>query len=119
MNIKPTNVDDYIALMPEQVQEILFEIRSIIHKSFPEVIERISYAIPCFTIKDKKGKSKSVFIAAFKNHIGLYPAPREIEEFKKDLALLKGGKGTEQFQLSEKIPYDLITRIIKFKLSSN
>jgi predicted enzyme related to lactoylglutathione lyase len=34
-----------------------------------------------------------VYFAAYKKHIGLYPAPRGNEKFKKELSAYEGGKG--------------------------
>jgi uncharacterized protein YdhG (YjbR/CyaY superfamily) len=49
----------------------------------------------------------------------VYPAPRGSELFKKELSVYKGGKGTVQFPLDKPIPYDLITRIVKFRKQLN
>jgi uncharacterized protein YdhG (YjbR/CyaY superfamily) len=104
------NLNEYIASFPNDVQKILQKIRTTIHKVAPEAEEAIKYGIPTFTLDGKN----LVHFAAYKSHIGLYPAPRGSEEFKKELANYEGGKGTVQFQLDEPIPYDLITKIVKF-----
>ncbi|MDH4038032.1 MAG: hypothetical protein OEX18_06160 [Candidatus Krumholzibacteria bacterium] len=56
------------------------------------------------------------YIAGYRNHVSVYPAPRGVEQFKKALAPYKGGKGTVQFPLDEPVPWALITRIVKFRL---
>ena len=60
-----------------------------------------------------------VHFAAFKNHIGFYPAPKGIEAFKEELAPYAGGKGTVQFPLDKPIPYALIGKIVKFRAEQN
>ena len=60
-----------------------------------------------------------VYFAGFKNHIGLYPAPRGNEAFKKELSGYKGGKGTVQFPLNEPIPLPLVAKIVKFRAKEN
>jgi uncharacterized protein YdhG (YjbR/CyaY superfamily) len=60
-----------------------------------------------------------VYFAAYKNHISLYPAPRGAAQFKKELAQYEGGKGTVQFPLGEPVPYDLVTRIVKYRIEQN
>jgi len=60
-----------------------------------------------------------IHFAAYKNHIGLYPAPMRIEKFKRELAVYKGGKGSVQFPLDKPIPFDLISRIVKFRVKQN
>jgi uncharacterized protein YdhG (YjbR/CyaY superfamily) len=54
-----------------------------------------------------------------KKHIGLYPAPRGIEEFKRVLSVYEGGKRTVRFPLNKPIPFDLIKRIVKFRVKEN
>ncbi|HSK77882.1 MAG TPA: DUF1801 domain-containing protein [Thermoanaerobaculia bacterium] len=117
MNADPTgpkNIDEYIAGFPKDVQEILEKIRKTIREAAPDAEEAIKYQIPTFTLK-----GNLVHFAAFKKHIGFYPAPRAIEEFKDELSVYKGAKGSVQFPLGEPIPYDLISRIVKFRVSGN
>jgi uncharacterized protein YdhG (YjbR/CyaY superfamily) len=60
-----------------------------------------------------------VYFAAFKNHFGLYALPTGHEVFKDELSSYKSGKGSVQFPFSKPIPYDLITRIVKFRVKEN
>ena len=109
------NIDDYISGFPENVREILETLRATIKKAAPEAEETISYAIPAFKLKGRM----LIYFAGYKNHIGLYPAPRGKEAFKNDFAGYKGGKGTIQFSLDEPLPLPLITKIIKFRVKEN
>ncbi|MEP6594927.1 MAG: DUF1801 domain-containing protein, partial [Ginsengibacter sp.] len=104
-------IDEYIAGFPKNVQKILEQIRATIKKAAPGVEETISYAIPAFTLNG----SYLVYFAGYKNHIGIYPAPRGNEAFKKELSVYKGGKGTVQFPLDKPMPLSLIAKIVKFK----
>ena len=110
----PKNIDEYIAGVPDDVQAILKKIRQTIRKAAPEAEEKISYQIPSFALH-----GGLIYFAAFKKHIGLYPAPRGAEKFKKELAAYEGGKGTVRFPLDKPIPYGLITRIVKFRAKEN
>ena len=105
------NIDEYIAAYPKDIQRMLESIRSTIKKAAPHAEEAIKYAIPTFVLN-----GNLVHFAAFKNHIGLYPTPRGIKEFEKELSQYKGGKGTVQFPLDKPIPLDLISRIVKFRV---
>jgi uncharacterized protein YdhG (YjbR/CyaY superfamily) len=109
------DIDEYIAGFPIDVQERLQKIRMTIRKAAPEAEEKISYQIPTFTLKGKY----LIYFAAFQKHIGLYPAPRGIEKFKKELSLYEGGKGTVRFPLDKPIPFGLIQRIVKFRVKEN
>jgi uncharacterized protein YdhG (YjbR/CyaY superfamily) len=108
------NVDEYIALFPKEVQEILEKVRQTIRKAAPEAEETIGYGMPAFKLK-----GNLVYFAAFKKHIGFYPAPRGIEQFKNELSAYKGSKGSAQFPLDKPIPYDLISKIVAFRVKEN
>ena len=108
------NIDQYIADYSPEVGEILNQIRSCIKEAAPEAQEAISYNMPAF----KQGKVL-VYFAAFKNHIGLYALPTGHEAFAAELSKYKSGKGSVQFPLKEKMPYDLITKIVKFRVKEN
>ncbi len=105
-----TTIDDYIAGFPPDVQEILQQVRRTIQEAAPEAEEAIKYQIPTFVLN-----GNLIHFAAFKSHIGLYPAPRAIEVFKEELAGYEGAKGTVRFPLGEPIPFDLIRRIVEFR----
>lgn len=111
---KPENIDEYIGGFPNDIQEILEKIRMTIQKAAPEAKEKISYSMPAF---DQNGIV--VYFAAFKNHFGLYALPTGHEAFKNELSSYKSGKGSVQFPFSKPIPYDLITRIVKFRVKEN
>jgi uncharacterized protein YdhG (YjbR/CyaY superfamily) len=110
----PKTIDAYIAAFPDDVQAILQQIRQTIHEAAPEATEAISYGMPTFKLH-----GNLVHFAAFKNHIGFYPVPSGIEAFKDELAAYKQGKGSVQFPLDRPMPYDLITRIVKFRIGEN
>lgn len=107
-------IDEYIGQFEPEVQEILKTIRKVINEVAPEAKEKISYKMPTFTLN-----GNLVHFAAFKNHIGFYPAPSGIEAFKEELSQYKGAKGSVQFPLSKPIPYELIKKIVKFRVEEN
>ncbi|GGF92897.1 iron chaperone [Paenibacillus aceti] len=108
------SIDHYISTFPPDIQEILEKIRQVIREAAPEAVEKISYQMPTFA-----QQGNVVHFAAFKNHIGFYPAPSGIDEFEQELAPYKAGKGTIQFPFGQPIPYDLITKIVKFQVYEN
>jgi uncharacterized protein YdhG (YjbR/CyaY superfamily) len=114
-NIKaPETIDEYIAGFPADIQVILQKIRKTIKDAAPDAQEVISYQMPTFKLH-----GNLVHFAAFKNHIGFYPVPSGIEKFKAELSVYKQGKGSVQFPLDQPIPYDLISRIVKFRVEEN
>ncbi len=104
-------IDEYIAGFPEDVQAILQRVRQTIKAAAPNAQETINYQMPTFTLN-----GNLVHFAAFKNHIGFYPTPTGIEQFKDELSVYKGAKGSVQFPLDKPMPYDLIRRIVVFRV---
>ena len=107
-------IDAYIANFPKDVQQILQKMRATIKKAAPDAKETIKYGIPTFTLN-----GNLVHFGGYKEHIGFYPAPAGIAEFKNDLAPYVAGKGTIKFPLDQPIPFALITRIVKFRVKKN
>jgi uncharacterized protein YdhG (YjbR/CyaY superfamily) len=105
-------VDEYIAKFPKDVQAVLQKIRQTIHEAAPEASETISYQMPAFKLNGKN----LVYFAAWKKHIGFYATPSGNEAFKKELALYKSAKGSVQFPLDEPMPYELIKKMVKFRI---
>lgn len=109
---KTKTVDAYIAGFPKETQQVLEQIRTIMHKHIPKADEAISYGIPVIKLQG----NYVIYFAGYKNHVSIYPAPRGHEDFKKVLSAYKGGKGTVQFPLNEPLPVTLISRIVKFRV---
>ena len=114
MNTLNNTIDEYISGFPEDIQTLLQQIRVTIKDAAPEAEEAIKYAMPTFVLN-----GNLVHFAAFKNHIGFYPVPSGIEAFKKELSVYKGAKGSVQFPLDQPMPLELITQIVKFRVSEN
>ena len=107
-------MDEYIKTFPKDVQSILEKMRQTIHEAAPEAEETINYQIPTFKLN-----GNLVHFAAFKNHIGFYPTPSGIEEFKKELLPYKWEKGSVKFPLDKPIPFDLVKKIVEFRVKEN
>lgn len=105
------SVDEYIASYPRDVQAILEKIRGIVRKAAPGAEERIAYGMPTYRMK-----RNLVHFAAFKGHIGLYPTPSATGAFAEELEPYESGEGSIRFPLDKPIPYDLIRRIVEFRV---
>jgi len=108
------NIDQYIASFPSSVQEKLQSLRQTIQAAAPQATEAISYQLPTFKLK-----GNLVHFAAFKNHIGFYPAPSGIAAFEPELTQYKHAKGSVQFPLDQPLPLKLIAKIVKFRVKEN
>jgi uncharacterized protein YdhG (YjbR/CyaY superfamily) len=109
-----TDINAFVAEFPEEVQKILEKVRATIQKAAPEAKEAIKYGMPTFVLN-----GNLVHFAAYKNHIGFYPAPTGIDAFMDELAIYRTGKGTIQFPIDKPIPFDLITKVVKFRVAEN
>ncbi len=115
MDKKYKTIDEYIKTFPAGVQSILEKMRQTVRGVAPEATEAISYRMPTF----KLNGANLVHFAAFKNHIGFYPTPSGIEQFKKELSPYEGSKGAVQFLLNKPIPFDLVKKIVMFRVKEN
>lgn len=113
-NKQSTLIDEYIMKFPPEVQKRLNTLRNVIREAAPNAEEKISYQMPTFYLS-----GNLVHFAAYKNHVGFYPAPSGIEAFQKELAPYKTSKGAIQFPLEKEIPYDLVKSIVKFRVEEN
>jgi uncharacterized protein YdhG (YjbR/CyaY superfamily) len=107
-------IDEYINSFPRNIQVFLEDIRQTIRTAAPDATETISYQMPTFKLN-----GNLVHFAAYKNHIGFYPAPSGIEAFKRELSPYKYSKGAVQFPLDRPIPLDLVKKIVFFRVKVN
>jgi len=111
---KHNNVDEYIASFPAETQKILQQLREDLQHMVPEAKEKISYAIPTFTLN-----GNLIHFAGYKNHVGLYPGSKAIEVLADDLKGYNTSKGTIQFPIDHPLPMDLIRKIVDFCVTQN
>jgi len=105
-------ISTYISKQASKQQNVLTQTRNLIKTLLPKAEERMSYGVPSFRLN-----GKSIMYAAFKAHLGLYPDPTVINHFQKELVAYETAKGTIKFNLDQPIPFDLITKIVKYKYS--
>lgn len=110
-----SDIETYIQQFSDKVQEILQTIRKLINDNAPGANEHFAYGMPAY----KLYKKPLVYFAAFKNHIGFYATPSGHTEFQEELSKFRNGKGSVQFPLDKPIPYKLIERIVKFRVTEN
>ena len=107
-------IDEYIETFEPDIQKTLNEIRNFIKNEVPEATEKISYGMPTFYLN-----GNLVHFAAFKNHYGFFPTPSGIDAFEKELASYRSGKGTLRFSIDKPIPWDIIKKIVRFRVKEN
>ncbi len=110
----PETIDEYISAFPSEIQALLEKMRLTIRKTAPHASEKISYRMPTVYLN-----GNLVHFAAFKHHIGFYPAPSGIEAFQDELVKYKTSKGAIQFPLDEPLPLKLVEAIVRFRVQEN
>lgn len=111
---RPATVDEYISWFPPQIQSILQRIREVIQETAPGAVEKISYNMPSFSLN-----GGLVWFAANKKHIGFYPRPSAGDELGREVAAYGGTKGSVHFPLDKPVPYELIRKIVLFRVKEN
>ena len=111
---KPGSIDEYITQVPKEVQVILQNVRKVIKETAPGATEKISYSMPGFY-----QNGMLVWFSGHKEYIGFYPTGSGIEAFKSEVSKYKWSKGAVQFPLDQPIPYDLIRKMVLFRVKEN
>ena len=105
---KPGTVEEYILLQDDEKQADLFLVRQILKQSLPEAEERISWSMPTYW------KNHNILhFAASRKHIGFYPGPEAVEEFKEELKGYSVDKGTIRIPYG-RVDIELIKRIAQW-----
>jgi len=114
--VRFTSIDEYITSFPRNIQKILGELRATIKAAAPGAEEKISYQMPTFTFH-----GNLVYFAAHKNHIGFYPGTfvSVLQAFNNEISSYVDGKGTLKFPLDKPLPLELISKIVKFRVTEN
>lgn len=111
-NAKPSNIDEYISAAPENAQQKLKEIRTILKDIAPNASEELKWGYPAFV------ENRILFsYAAFKNHLNFFPTAPAMQPFLKELANYKTNKDSIQFPYDEPLPIELIKKIAEYRVS--
>jgi uncharacterized protein YdhG (YjbR/CyaY superfamily) len=112
--IKYQTIDEYLDSFHQDLKNKLQILRSTIQEAAPDSTEAICYQMPTFKLN-----GNLVHFAAYKSHIGFYPGPSAIKAFVDELAPYNLSKGTIRFTLEDEIPWNLIFRIVKYRVEQN
>ena len=108
-------IDEYIEAFEPEIQKTSNEIRNFIKAEVPEAAEKISYGMPTFYLN-----GNLIHFAAFADHYSFFPSPSGIDVFfEKELASYRTGKGTLQFPIDKPIPWDIIKKVIQFRIKES
>lgn len=102
--------DAYADAVPSAAQPMFDELRTIVRNELPEFHEVVSYGVIGYK-RDIK-KRVQIFISGWKDHVAMYPIPRDPELHSRLDPFIKG-KGTLRFSLTAPLPHELIIDTIK------
>ncbi len=108
------NIDQYIKDHPKNVQTILQKLRTEIKTTAPKAEEVIKYGIPTYVLH-----GNLIHFGGYKTHIGLYPGPKTIMKFEKELSKYELSKGTIRFPIDQPLPFTLIKKIVRYRVKAN
>jgi uncharacterized protein YdhG (YjbR/CyaY superfamily) len=103
------SVESYIAHVPPASRSMFDELRSVVRDEIPGAQEVLSYGIIGYKIDDKRAR---VFVSGWKDHVAMYPIPRD-ELLQQELQPYTKGKGTLWFRLDQTLPKSLIRRVVR------
>jgi uncharacterized protein YdhG (YjbR/CyaY superfamily) len=112
---KPTNFNEYLQLVPEQVQLKLKELEHCILQVVPNATSTMNYGVPANNLIKGGKMHEQIMIAGFKNQVGLYPHPTTIKHFKDQLENFQTSKGTVRFELDKPLPKELIIAMVRHR----
>ena len=114
MDTSISTINQYIQAQPSALRSKLEDMRSLILNAAPLATEAIKYGMPTFVFH-----GNLVHFALCKNHIGFYPSPSGITNFKKELSGYTCTKGSIHFPLDQPIPGQLVASIVRFRVNEN
>ena len=104
---RSTQVDAYVAALPEPARAHLVLIREALHAGLPEGAETIRYGMPAIVL----GSRYALHFAGWKAHAGLYPVPDLGGPLETEVAPLRRGKDSVALRYRDPVPVDLVTRL--------
>ena len=106
---KFASVDDYLASLPSEQREVVEEIERRVMLVVPSADRVMRYDMPTWQVE---GVSL-VHVAAWKQHVSLYPVPPEGDsDLDAALAPYAGAKGTLKLPYPD-VDYALIERVVR------
>jgi uncharacterized protein YdhG (YjbR/CyaY superfamily) len=108
-----SDVDAYIEVLDEPKRGTLEEMRRRILEVIPDAEQKLSYAVPAFTV----GGKVVAGLAAFKTHLSYLPHSGSVlGGLAAELSQYERTKGALHFPIDEPLPRELIRSLIDAKL---
>ncbi len=106
-----TTVDEYIAGYGGEARSRMEKLRALILDCSPDITEKISWGMATFVLN-----GNLVHFSGQKRHLGFYPTPSAVAAFAEQLGEYGHSKGAVQFPYDRPMPYDLIRKMVLFRV---
>ena len=111
MHVDATTCEAYFAALREERREALLQVRRLVLRAFPRVVEELRHGLPTYSLVGTPfcalGDQKS-FMALYIMHHDL------LDAFNKDLKAYDHGRSCIRFRRLEPETVELFDRIIKY-----
>jgi uncharacterized protein YdhG (YjbR/CyaY superfamily) len=101
-------VDEYIAAQPPERRGALHDLRRVVLEAVPDATESISYGMPTYRLPN----GHPVYFAGWTHHVSLHDIPRLDPDLEREVGPYRSGKDTLKFANAERIPFDLVARLV-------
>ncbi len=107
MTRPPEDIRKYLSALPPKVRARMNALRREILSVLPDAEERISYTMPAFFVRGRG----VIYMAAWKEHVAVYPVPRGTDAFERSIARYRASKSTVQFPHDITLPVTIVRKI--------
>ncbi|MGL5541478.1 MAG: iron chaperone [Erysipelotrichaceae bacterium] len=107
-------VDLYFQSLQPEPKQRMEAIRHFVKVLVPQASEKMAYGMPTFV-----HQGTLLHYAAFKHHIGLYPAGAYWHLFPEETKNYAMSKGGLRIGENQDIPFDLIRKVVLMRLEEN
>ena len=111
-----SDVDEYLARVPDEARTVLEKLRKTIKTVAPKVVEVMSYQIPIFKLNGQP----LVGFAAFKDHCSFYPLNGSfVKAHEDELKQYDTSKGTIRSPINKPPSAAFVKRLVKARIREN
>jgi uncharacterized protein YdhG (YjbR/CyaY superfamily) len=110
---RPQTIDEYLEGFTGQGRELLEQVRALAHDGVPEATEAVKWGHPAWV--HPSGTILFV-VSGHAKHANFTFTPSTREAFEAELVGFATGKGSVKLPYGQPLPYDLLRRMIAFRL---
>jgi uncharacterized protein YdhG (YjbR/CyaY superfamily) len=105
-----TEMDDYLAGLPEEQNEALARVRAVVQRVAPDAEEGVSYGMPAYL----HARRPLLGLRAATKHLSVFPfSPAAVEAVEDRLEGFDLSKGTIRFTPDHPLPEDVLVDLVE------